>query len=164
MKTTYFALLAVLLIVVSSEVIPFDNSAIEKIFQNKKSALFLFASDNDASTAAEEAFKALDEAGLDVVLTVSKPNDGHGLFERLAEYVGVDTSSTPKFLYLGEKQDKYVFEGEVSKDTLATFVSQVQAGEIEQYLKSAPVPEKNDEPVKIGVGKNFKNLVLDSDK
>ena len=65
----------------------------------------LFASDNEESTNAKEALKALDEAGVDdVVLSVSSARDGHGLFDRLAEYVGVDTSSTPKFLYLGEKQ------------------------------------------------------------
>jgi protein disulfide-isomerase A1 len=31
-------------------------------------------------------------------------------------------------------------------------------------LKSAPIPENNDEPVKVLVGKNFKQEVLDSDK
>lgn len=55
--------LVCLFLIVNSEVVPFDNSAIEKIFQAKKSALFLFGADNDASTAAKEAFKALDEAG-----------------------------------------------------------------------------------------------------
>jgi len=95
---------------------------------------------------------------------VSDPSDGHGLYERLAEYLGVDGSKTPQFLYLGEKQDKYFFEGTASKDALVSFVSKVKAGEIEPYLKSAPIPETNDEPVKIGVGKNFKTLVLDSDK
>lgn len=105
------AALTALFTAVNAEVIPFDNSAIEKIFQNKKSALFLFASDNDASTNAKSAFKALDEAGTDVVLTVSESNDGHGLFDRLAEYVGVNTQETPQILYLGEKQDKYIFEG-----------------------------------------------------
>jgi protein disulfide-isomerase A1 len=151
-------------LIANAEVVPFDNSAIEKIFQNKKSALFLFASDNDASTAAKEAFKQYDEAGADVILTVSEANDGHGLFDRLAEYLGVDAKSTPRVLYLGEKQDKYSFEGEVTKDALASFISKVQAGEVEQFLKSAPIPESNDEPVKIGVGKNFKEMVLDSDK
>lgn len=164
MKTILFGVLATMLIIAQCEVIPFDNTAIEKIFQNKKSALFLFASSNEESTAAREAFKALDEKGTDVVLTVSAADDGHGLFERLAEYIGVDVSTTPKVLYLGEKQDKYVFEGEITGESLGSFVSRVQAGEVEQYLKSAPIPETNDEPVKIGVGKNFKELVLDSDK
>ena len=52
----------------------------------------------------------------------------------------------------------------MTKETLAAFVGRVQAGEVEQFLKSAPVPETNDEPVKIGVGKTFKSMVLDSDK
>ena len=86
------------------------------------------------------------------------------MFDRLAEYLGVDAKNAPTILYLGEKQDKYFFEGTASKDELSTFITKVQAGEIEQYLKSAPIPETNDEPVKIGVGKNFKELVLDSDK
>ena len=55
--------LATLLAVVNTEVIPFDNGAIEKIFQNKKPALLLFASDNEESTNAREALKALDETG-----------------------------------------------------------------------------------------------------
>lgn len=95
------AAIAALFSAVNAQVIPFDNAAIEKIFQQKKSALFLFASDNDASSSAKSAFTALDEAGTNVVLTVSEPNDGHGLFERLAEYVGVDTQETPRVLYLG---------------------------------------------------------------
>lgn len=74
----------------------------------------MFASDNDASTAAKEAFKQLDETGPEVLLTVSETNDGHGLFDRLAEYLGVDAKSTPRILYLGEKQDKYSFDGEVT--------------------------------------------------
>jgi hypothetical protein len=52
--------IAALASLVSADVIPFDNAAIEKIFQNKKSALFLFASDNEESTNAKEAFNALD--------------------------------------------------------------------------------------------------------
>lgn len=48
------------LLVVNSEVIPFDNNAIEKIFQQKNPALFLFTSSNDASTAAKAAFTELD--------------------------------------------------------------------------------------------------------
>lgn len=34
---------------VNSEIFPFDNKAVEKIFQNKNAALFLFTNDNDKS-------------------------------------------------------------------------------------------------------------------
>jgi len=47
---------------------------------------------------------------------------------------------------------------------LADFVTQIRNGEIEPFLKSAPIPESNDEPVKVIVGKTFKELVLDTDK
>lgn len=161
---TLVALLVVLL-VANSEIIPFDNNAIEKIFQQKSPALFLFTSDNDASTAAKAAFTEFDEAGSPVILTLSDANDGHGLFERLAEYLGVDTKNTPAVLFMGDKNDKYNFDGEeINKDTLASFVTRVQNGEVEQFLKSAPIPETNDEPVKIAVGKTFKSMILDSDK
>ena len=36
----------VLVVFVSAEILPFDNSAVEKIFQNKAAALFLFTDDN----------------------------------------------------------------------------------------------------------------------
>ena len=50
-KTIFLALILVLY--VNTEIVPFDNNAVEKIFQNKQPALFLFTNGNDASTAAQ---------------------------------------------------------------------------------------------------------------
>jgi hypothetical protein len=47
---------------------------------------------------------------------------------------------------------------------LANFVERVGKGQVEPFLKSAPIPEANDEPVKVVVGKTFKELILDSSK
>lgn len=125
----------------------------------------MFTSSNDASTAAKAAFTELDESAPNVLLTISDANDGHGLFDRLAEFVGVDTKNVPAVLYMGDKNDKYFFDKEeINKDNLASFVARVQAGEVEQFLKSAPIPEENDHPLKVGVGKNFKSMVMESDK
>lgn len=44
-KTIFLALILVLF--VNAEVVPFDNNAVEKIFQNKQPALFLFTNGND---------------------------------------------------------------------------------------------------------------------
>ncbi len=46
-KTLIVALILVLY--VNAEILPFDNSAVEKIFQNKKPALFLFTNGNEES-------------------------------------------------------------------------------------------------------------------
>ena len=41
-------ILSIVVLLVSAEVVPFDNAAIEKIFQQKSSALFLFIGDETA--------------------------------------------------------------------------------------------------------------------
>ena len=38
-----------------------------------------------------------------------------------------------------------------SMDTLEKFVNSLLAGELKPYLKSEPVPESNDAPVKVGL-------------
>lgn len=79
--------------------------------------------------------------------------------------MGVDTSATPQILFLNEKTEKFRYSSsEITAETLATFVSQASSGELEPFLKSAPVPESNDEPVKVVVGTTFRQYVTDSDK
>lgn len=43
----------ILTLYVNSSVIPFDKNAVEQIFQNKKSALFLFTNGNEPSSSAQ---------------------------------------------------------------------------------------------------------------
>ena len=134
-------ILLAVLVLLQAEIIPFDNSAIETIFQKKKSALFLFLGDETAQADVHEAFKAYDEKSPDLVLAISTKNDGHGLFDRLAEYLGVNTENTPAVLLLKDGSEKYRFEDEaVTAEALATFVGKVSSGEIQPFLKSAPIP------------------------
>lgn len=79
--------------------------------------------------------------------------------------MGVDTSSTPKVLFLSSKQAKYRFDGdEITSENLASFIQRVNNGEVEQFLKSAPIPESNDEPVKVVVGQTWQDLVLNNEQ
>ena len=107
-----YLLAALILVLASSEVIPFNNEAIEKVFKDSSDALFLFQGDQQAEAASLEAFKAYEATNPGFVVAVSSKNDGHGLFERLAEYLGVDIADTPKVLYLSSKQEKFRFESE----------------------------------------------------
>lgn len=50
-----------------------------------------------------------------------------------------------------------------SVENLKSFVETVLSGKSEPYMKSEPVPETQGD-VKVAVGKNFKELILDSDK
>ena len=66
-------------------------------------------------------------------------------------------------LLLKDGSVKYRYEDDaITAEGLATFVGKVSSGEIQPFLKSASIPEPNDKPVKVVVGKNFKEVVLDS--
>ena len=79
--------------------------------------------------------------------------------------MGVNTANVPSVLYLGAANDKYIYDQEeITAENLALFLQRIKSGEVEPFLKSAEVPESNDAPVKIIVGKTFKDLVLNSDK
>jgi len=59
----------------------------------------------------------------------------------------------------------YDEEGEtLTVQTALQFVTKTLADEYQSYRKSEPIPENNDGPVKIIVGKNFEEVVRDSKK
>jgi hypothetical protein len=79
--------------------------------------------------------------------------------------LGVNTANSPAVLYLGAKNDKYFYDqDEITAENLGSFLDRVKAGEVEQFLKSAEIPESNDAPVKIIVGKTFNDIVLNNEK
>ena len=50
---------------------------------------------------------------------------------------------------------KFRFEKEVTKENLEAFINEFNNNKLETYKKSEEIPEKNDAPVKIIVGKNY---------
>lgn len=59
---------------------------------------------------------------------------------------------------------KYTFEDEVTVENLMKFYDDFTNGKLKSFLKSDPVPKENDKPVKIVVGKNFNEIVMDDTK
>jgi len=49
-------------------------------------------------------------------------------------------------------------------EAMKSFAEDFLAGKVEVFVKSEPIPEKNDGPVKVVVGKNFHSLVEDPTK
>jgi len=54
--------------------------------------------------------------------------------------------------------------GEITLESLLALVQDFQDGKLTAHLKSEEVPETQDGPVTIVVGKNFESVVLDSTK
>lgn len=123
----------------------------------------LFLNDSEESVKAFEEFSAAASLLSDKVkFTYSKPNDASGLFTRLAEYVGADQNQLPCVMLIAPSQEmaKFKFTKDLTTENLKTFVNDFVAGSLTRYMKSEEIPEKNDEPVKVIVGKNFEAIAL----
>eukprot|EP01055_Gregarina_sp_Pseudo9_P000312 Gregarina_sp_Pseudo_9__311@NODE_1200_length_1784_cov_455_554728_g1126_i0_p1_GENE_NODE_1200_length_1784_cov_455_554728_g1126_i0NODE_1200_length_1784_cov_455_554728_g1126_i0_p1_ORF_typecomplete_len486_score157_10Thioredoxin/PF00085_20/9_4e34Thioredoxin/PF00085_20/3_8e03Thioredoxin/PF00085_20/0_78Thioredoxin/PF00085_20/3e26Thioredoxin_6/PF13848_6/0_11Thioredoxin_6/PF13848_6/1e10Thioredoxin_6/PF13848_6/3_7e20Thioredoxin_6/PF13848_6/0_12Thioredoxin_6/PF13848_6/0_31Calsequestrin/PF01216_17/4_3e16Calse len=83
-------------------------------------------------------------------------------FKRHAENMFGMTKFPSSAIVMGH--DKYRYEGPFSEKQTGKFIKEVLDGKIEKFLLSEEIPEKNDEPVKVVVGKTFKDIVLQKDK
>ncbi|KAI1368824.1 thioredoxin-like domain-containing protein [Xylaria arbuscula] len=64
------------------------------------------------------------------------------------------------------KNQKFPFdiEKDITAENIGSFVEDFSAGKIEPSLKSEPVPETQEGPVTVVVGKNYEDIVLDDSK
>lgn len=86
------------------------------------------------------------------------------LFGPFAEHVGVAGKKPPIAIYDFKWEISYVFNKDFDKSNLSAWIKRFIAGEVDPTGKSEPVPEKNDEPVKVVVGDSWKNIVEDTSK
>lgn len=76
-----------------------------------------------------------------------------------------DTASPLKYLIPNHSnRDRYKLDGPITPDTVAHFIDQWKAHQLEPYYKSQPIPPINDGLVKIIVGKSYQAEVINSDK
>jgi len=63
-------------------------------------------------------------------------------------------------------QTKFPFDQtkKITTEAIREFVDQYVNGDVKPSIKSEPVPEKNDEPVKVIVADEFEKMVMDKDK
>lgn len=70
----------------------------------------------------------------------------------------------PTVLARNAKNQKFVMKDDFSVDTFETFLKDLEADNLEPYLKSEAVPEDNSGHVKVAVAKNFDELITNSGK
>ncbi|KZC12816.1 PREDICTED: protein disulfide-isomerase A3 [Dufourea novaeangliae] len=70
----------------------------------------------------------------------------------------------PLILARNANNQKFVMKDEFSVETFETFLKDLEADALEPYLKSEPIPEDNSGPVKVGVARNFDEVVTNNGK
>jgi protein disulfide-isomerase A1 len=148
-------------------VMDFDQPAAQKIFGENLPALFLLVADNDASKTAKEALNAASgELKGKILMSATQVADGLG--KRLGDYIGVVDADTPCVRIVNPTKEgavnKYVYSGDITSEGLVKFYADFAAGTLSPVYKSEDVPETQDKAVFKLVGKQFKEVVMDSTK
>jgi protein disulfide isomerase family A protein 3 len=105
--------------------------------------------------------KKSEENGDKVNFAVADKNDFAG---ELSEMNIVPAGDKPVVAAKDKAERKYVMTDEFSPENLEKFVKDFLADKLEPYLKSEPIPDNTDEPVKVVVAKNFDEIVNDPTK
>ncbi|GAB2276755.1 Protein disulfide isomerase-like [Dionaea muscipula] len=146
-------------------VINFTKESSSLVFDNPiKKQILLFATSNDSAKLIplfREAAKAFK--GKLIFVYVDMENEDHG--KPIANYFGV-TGNTPRVLaYTGnEDGKKFLLDGDLTEESIKSFGKDFVDDLLIPVYKSDPIPEKNDGDVKIVVGKNLDDIVLDESK
>jgi protein disulfide-isomerase A1 len=147
--------------------ITFGEDFIEPIFGQRKAAIFLFRSAGDSESSFAKVFaEAASKLKGEILFVVSGATEG--IQQRLAEFIGVEESHLPTLRILdpANNMKKYTFSGKtesITVEALREFVKDFKSGSLQPFLKSQEIPADNSEPVKVLVGKQFRELVIDND-
>lgn len=79
---------------------------------------------------------------------------------------GIDFTPSDKPIVTAKnaKGQKFIAKDEFSVENFGAFLKKLKAGELEPFLKSEPIPDSNDGPVVVAVGKNFDDVVTNNGK
>ncbi|KAA8544042.1 hypothetical protein F0562_021781 [Nyssa sinensis] len=129
-----------------------------------KKQLLLFSTSNDSEKVVP-TFQEAAKLFKGKLIFVYVEMDDEDVGRPVSDYFGV-TGNAPRVLaYTGnDDAKKYVLNGEVTLDKIKAFGEDFLEDKLKTFYKSDPVPETNDGDVKIVVGNNFDEIVLDESK
>ncbi|KAJ4978328.1 hypothetical protein NE237_009108 [Protea cynaroides] len=143
----------------------FTKESASQIFESPiKKQILLFAT----SKGLEKVIPIFQEAakffkGKLVFIYVEMDNEEVG--KPVSEFFGVTGDGPHVLAYSGnDDAKKYVLDGEVTLDHIKVFGEDFVEDKLKPFYKSEPIPETNDGDVKIIVGNNFDEIVLDESK
>jgi len=144
----------------------FTEEEIEAVFGQQQNCMILFRKESQADDEFVKNFAQASEDHKGKMLFAF--SDGTvDIQEKLADFMGVTDADLPTLRAITpEKMQKFKFEDTVglTADSVGKWVDGIIDGSLKPHLKSDPVPESNDEPVKIVVGTQFEEIVLNKDK
>ncbi|XP_058780105.1 protein disulfide isomerase-like 1-4 [Vicia villosa] len=143
----------------------FTRENAPEVFENPiKKQVLLFVTSNDSEKflpVFQEAAKSFK--GKLIFVLVETDNEDVG--KPVSEYFGISGTDPKVLAYTGNDDGKkFVFDEEVTVEKIKAFGENFLEDKLKPFFKSDPIPESNDDDVKIVVGNNFDEIVLDESK
>lgn len=141
---------------------PDSHAHVIKFFNSPdaKALFFLnFTADNAEEFKAtyQELAKSYKGKGLKYLLADLEASQG------ALQFYGLKAEGVPSILIQDAEDRKYVKET-LEVEQISSVLKEYFDGTLQQYRKSEPIPEKNDDPVKIVVADTLQEMVIGSDK
>ena len=148
-------------------IIDFNDYTAPIIFSKRQPSLVLFSSikNSENNNYSDILNKIWPEIKYKIKLFLCVKR-GY-MASRMAEYCGITENNIPKIFIVeaeNETPKKYEMNGEINKENIMNFINNWSEGKLEPYIRSEPIPEKNDNALVKLVGKNFKKEVIENDK
>ncbi|XP_021767568.1 protein disulfide isomerase-like 1-3 [Chenopodium quinoa] len=146
-------------------IINFNMESASFVFESPiQNQLFLFA----PAQHLENLTRTLEEAaklfkGKIIFSYVQMDNKEYG--QAMMDFFGVEGDAPRVLAYTGnDDRRKFFLDGDITSDSVKLFSENFLADKLEPFYKSDPIPENNHGDVKIVVGKNFDEIVMDESK
>ncbi|KAM3309248.1 protein disulfide-isomerase [Capsicum chacoense] len=140
---------------------PNNHPYVNKFFDstNAKTMLFVnFSTELDAFKSKYHDVAMLYK-GDGVSFLLGDVEAGKGAFE----FFGLKPELAPAVMIMDTDDLKYI-KDHVKPDDLAAFLKDYKDGKLKPHVKSQPIPETNDEPVKVVVRDTLQDMVFNSGK
>jgi len=150
-------------------VVDFTQEAAGKIFGGdiKKHCILFMSGKSDKKDEIIESLKSTAKDNKGKVLFVNMDTDSEEN-QRIVDFFGIKPAELPTLRMIDLEADMTKYKPEttdITKESVAAFVTGVLDGKIKAHLMSEEVPEDWDKnPVKVLVGKNFAEVAKDKSK
>ncbi|KAF5763223.1 putative protein disulfide-isomerase [Helianthus annuus] len=83
--------------------------------------------------------------------------------EDVLEYYGLRFDQVPLIIIHSDDGSRYM-KANIKPDDISSWLNEYKDGKLKRYLKSQPIPETNNEPLKVVVADSLQDMVLNSQK
>ncbi|KAK8642860.1 hypothetical protein V6N13_012188 [Hibiscus sabdariffa] len=141
---------------------PSNHPFVIKFFNSPNAKAMLFANlSGDGIDSLKSKFREVAEqyTGQGIGFLLGDLEASQAAFQ----YFGVQESQVPVIIIQNNDGKKYL-KPNLKGDDIAPFVKDYKEGKVPPYVKSEPVPEENNEPVKVVVADTLEDMVFKSGK